>query len=434
MIVIQQLIAREILDSRGIPTVEVELTLSNGLITVASVPSGASTGEHEACELRDGNWQRYLGKGVLKAVVNVNDVIAPTLLNQSPLDQASIDQQLIVLDGTLNKSHLGANAILAVSLAVAKAAAICRQLPLFASLNVGTAQAMSIPAPMMNIINGGAHANNGLNFQEFMIMPLGFDDFPRALQAGVEIFQALKKILNTRGFSTSVGDEGGFAPALASHRAALDLILEAINSAGYSAGTQIFLSLDLASSEFYQEGLYHLSCENLHLDAAALVDYLSALVEDYPILSIEDAMAENDWAGWQLLTLRLGHKVQLVGDDLFVTNTRLLQRGIDQHIANAILIKPNQIGTLTETMAAIQCAKRAGYQTIVSHRSGETEDTTIADLAVSLAADQIKTGSLCRTDRMAKYNQLLRISADKAYTLAYAGPRILQCLANMKVT
>ena len=428
MIVIQHLVAREILDSRGTPTVEVELLLSNTMTCTASVPSGASTGEHEACELRDNEPNRYLGKGVLKAVNHINTLIAPLLLNQSPLDQANIDQQLIALDDTPNKSRLGANALLAVSLAVAKAAAQCRNLPLFASLNHESDQSMSIPAPMMNIINGGAHADNGLSFQEFMIMPLGFDNFSDALRAGTEIFHTLKKCLSQQHLSTSVGDEGGFAPALPSHRAALDLIMQAIELAGYAAGKQIFLGLDLASSEFYKNDLYHLTTENLHLSAAQLVDYLSALVDDYPILSIEDGMAENDWAGWQILTERLGSKIQLVGDDLFVTNTRLLQRGIDEHIANSILIKPNQIGTLTETLNAIQLAKTAGYHTVISHRSGETEDTSIADLAVGLNAGQIKTGSLCRTDRIAKYNQLLRIQADVRYETPYAGPSILKSL------
>jgi enolase len=376
--------------------------------------------------LRDQEPQRYLCKGVRKAVEHVNGVIAKALVDQNPDHQEAIDELLLSLDGSANKGSLGANALLAVSLAVAKASAQNQGLPLFAALANG--EAMSIPAPMMNIINGGAHADNGLSFQEFMIMPLGFDDFAEALRAGTEIFHTLKKRLNLQQLSTSVGDEGGFAPKLPSHRAALDFIVDAIERAGYQVGQQVFLGLDLASSEFYKEGLYHLSTENLQLTAADMTDYLERLVNDYPIVSIEDGMAENDWAGWQLLSQRLGSRIQLVGDDLFVTNTRLLQRGIDEAIANAILIKPNQIGTLSETLAAIRLAKSADYRTVISHRSGETEDTTIADLAVGLDAGQIKTGSLCRTDRIAKYNQLLRINADSRYTTPYAGPSILQRL------
>lgn len=433
MTVIQQLIGREILDSRGMPTVEAELHLSNGIIAIASVPSGASTGEHEAVELRDHDARRYLGKGVSQAVANINTIIAPALLSQSPDDQSALDQQLLALDGTDNKGHLGANALLAVSMAVAKASAIAQQLPLYAALAKNThTSTLSIPAPMMNIINGGAHADNGLSFQEFMIMPWGFDDFRDALQAGSEIFHTLKACLKKHQLSTSVGDEGGFAPALPSHRAALDLIMEAIIQAGYQPGKHIYLGLDLASSEFYRDERYHLGTEKLQLTAAELVDYLSALVDDYPIMSIEDGMAENDWAGWQLLSQRLGAKIQLVGDDVFVTNTRLLQRGIQENVANAILIKPNQIGTVTETLAAIHLAKSANYHTVISHRSGETEDTFIADLAVGLHAGQIKTGSLCRTDRIAKYNQLLRINADTRYHTPYAGPEILQAFLNRR--
>lgn len=428
MTVIERIKGREILDSRGNPTVEAEVYLSNGLCARASVPSGASTGQHEAVELRDLDPKRYAGKGVLKAVAHINDLIAPNLSQQDPRDQASIDQRLLELDGSDNKQHLGANAILAVSLAVAKAAALAQDLPLHQSL---ASSRLSLPAPMMNVINGGAHADNGLSFQEFMIMPLGFDHFSSALQAGVEIFHTLKRLLAQQKLSTSVGDEGGFAPHLSSHRQALDLLSSAVEQTGYKLGEQIFFALDLASSEFYRDGAYHLSNEQLSLNATQLCDYLENLVRDYPILSIEDGMAEDDWSGWHLLSQRLGSKIQLVGDDLFVTNTKLLQRGIDSSTANAILIKPNQIGTLTETIAAISLAQQAGYGTVMSHRSGETEDTFIADLAVATHTDQIKTGSLCRTDRVAKYNQLLRIN-DQDSCIPYAGPRVLTQLTRSK--
>lgn len=431
MTVIERVTGREILDSRGQPTVEADVYLSNGMRGRASVPSGASTGQYEAVELRDQETQRYAGKGVKQAVDHINRVIAPQLKDQDPNNQTHIDQCLLELDGTDNKQHLGANALLAVSLAVAKAAALTQSLPLSRSLAQQQTSLMSIPAPMMNIINGGAHADNGLSFQEFMIMPLGFDCFPSALQAGVEIFHTLKRLLTQQKLSTSVGDEGGFAPRLSSHRQALDLMLTAVEQAGYTAGQQIFFALDLASSEFYRDGMYHLANENLSLSASQLCDYLEKLVQDYPILSIEDGMAEDDWIGWQLLSQRLNHKIQLVGDDLFVTNTRLLQRGIDTSVANAILIKPNQIGTLTETLAAITMAQQAGYRTIISHRSGETEDTFIADLAVGTHANQIKTGSLCRTDRIAKYNQLLRI-CDQQPNIPYAGRHVLEQLKGLK--
>lgn len=423
MITITDIQARQILDSRGNPTVEAEIILSNGIHTIAAAPSGASTGEHEALELRDGNNKEYFGKSVNKAIDNIYSLIRPTLKNQNPCEQNEIDRILIDLDSTDNKSSLGANAMLAVSLAAAKAGAAARGIPLYQYLMDG--KIMSLPAPMMNVINGGAHADNGLNFQEFMLMPLGFHHFADALRAGVEIFHTLKKILHDRKLNTTVGDEGGFAPQLPSHAAALDLLVEATEKAGYRVGEQIYFALDLASSEFYQNGKYELSNEKLSLDAAGLVDYLSQLVNHYPIASIEDGMAENDWDGWKLLTQTLGKKVQLVGDDLFVTNTHILERGIREHIANAILIKPNQIGTLTETLAAIEMAKKANYQTVISHRSGETEDTTIADIAVGLDAKQIKTGSLCRTDRVAKYNQLLRIDQATDNDLPYAGPEVL---------
>ncbi len=418
-ITIHSLGAREILDSRGNPTVEVQLFLSNGLSVSASVPSGASTGKHEAVELRDGDMARYAGKGVQKAVQNVLTSIAPHLIGQDPTSQAKIDQMLIDLDGTPNKSRLGANAMLAISLAVAKAGALSQQKSLHNYFAQGEKQTM--PVPLMNIINGGAHANNGLNIQEFLIVPLGFERFADALRCGAEIFQVLKRILDTRNMSTSVGDEGGFAPDIHSHEGALDLILSAIEEAGYHPGDQVFLALDVASSEFFHEGKYTLSKENLDLDAKAMADYLTALVDKYPIISIEDGMAEEDWSGWQLLTKKLGDRVQLIGDDVFVTNTKILQKGIQEEVGNAILIKPNQIGTLTETFAAVRMAQEAKYGTVISHRSGETEETIIADIAVGLNAQQIKTGSLSRTDRVAKYNQLLRIELANPVSIPYAG-------------
>ncbi len=422
---ITQCVGREILDSRGNPTVEVELFLSQGQSVIASVPSGASTGMNEAVELRDKDPARFAGKGVLKAIQNINAIIAPTLIGQDPTEQKKLDQQLLDLDGTPTKEKLGANALLAVSLAIAKAGAIASHLELHDYLAADNFQ--TLPAPMMNIINGGAHSNNGLNFQEFMILPLGFNRFSDALRAGVEIFHVLKNILEEKNLSTNVGDEGGFGPHLPSHQAALDLIMRAIEKAGYRSGEQIFLGLDTASSEFYRDKKYLLTNENLTLDAAGMVEYLAKLVAEYPIISIEDGMAENDWGGWELLTQKLGQHVQLVGDDLFVTNTMLLQRGIQAHVANAILIKPNQIGTLTQTIDAIQLAQNASYGTIVSHRSGETEDTTIADIAVGLNAHQIKTGSLSRSERVAKYNELLRIESHRP-DLLYAGPMMKNLL------
>ncbi len=410
--------AREILDSRGNPTVEAEVALDNGCRGRAAVPSGASTGAREAIELRDGDPARYGGKGVLKAVGHVNDEIARLLQGRDVQDQAGLDQAMISLDGTDNKSRLGANALLAVSLAAAHAAAADAGQPLFRHLAGGP---VSLPVRMMNIINGGAHADNSVDVQEFMIIPAGFDRFSEALRCGVEIFHALKKVLHDRGLATTVGDEGGFAPNLSSNEEAMQVIVEAVHAAGYDLGTHVWLGLDIASSEFYKGGVYTLAAENRTLDAAGMVDLLAEWVDRYPIISIEDGLAEDDWAGWKLLTERLGDKVQLVGDDLFVTNTQIFQEGIDQGIANSILIKLNQIGTLTETLEAIAMAHKAGYSAVISHRSGETEDTTIADLAVATTASQIKTGSLSRSDRVAKYNQLLRIEAALGDEACYAG-------------
>jgi enolase len=419
MSAIVDVIAREILDSRGYPTVEADVLLESGVLGRAAVPSGASTGSREAIELRDGDTGRYHGKGVLKAVEHINTEICEAVIGVDATEQGFIDKTLIDLDGTENKSRLGANAILAVSLAVAKAAAEESGLPLHRYL--GGAGAMAMPVPMMNVINGGAHADNSLDMQEFMLIPVGMRSFRDALRSGAEVFHALKKLLADRGMSTAVGDEGGFAPRLPKHEAAIKIIMEAIEAAGYRPGEQIAIGLDCASSEFFEDGEYTLTCDGLSLKPAGFVDYLADLVEKYPILSIEDGMAENDWDGWKLLTERLGGKVQLVGDDLFVTNTKYLRQGIDLGIANSILIKVNQIGTLTETLAAIEMAKRAGYTAVVSHRSGETEDTTIADIAVATNAMQIKTGSLSRSDRMAKYNQLLRIEEDLGDTASYPG-------------
>jgi len=400
--------AREILDSRGNPTVEVEVYLDSGAMGRADVPSGASTGEREALELRDGDTSRYLGKGVQKAVENVNETIAEALIGWEASDQPGIDRRLIELDGTKTKSNMGANAMLGVSLACAKAAAEEAGLPLYQYL--GGANAKELPLPMMNILNGGAHADNNVDIQEFMIMPAGADSFKHALRMGAEIFHALKKVLKARGYSTSVGDEGGFAPHLKSNEEALEVIMEAIGEAGYKPGEEVVLALDVASSELFKDGKYILENESRpEKNAADLVDFYEDLVDRYPIISIEDGMAENDWDGWKLITERLGKRIQLVGDDLFVTNTEILREGIEKGTANSILIKVNQIGTLTETLEAIEMAKRAGYTAVISHRSGETEDTTIADLAVATNAGQIKTGSLCRTDRVCKYNQLLRI-------------------------
>ena len=400
--------AREILDSRGNPTVEVEVYLDSGAMGRAAVPSGASTGQREALELRDGDKSRYLGKGVSKAVANVNEVIAEVLIGWEATDQAGIDRKLLELDGTDFKSNLGANALLGVSLACAKAAAEDSGLPLYQYL--GGNNAKELPLPMMNIINGGEHADNNVDIQEFMIMPCGAESFKEALRMGAEIFHALKKVLNGKGYNTAVGDEGGFAPDLKSNEEALQVIMEAIKQAGYKPGEEVVLALDVAASELYKEGKYILENEKQSVKSAAdMVEFYADLVDRYPIISIEDGMAENDWDGWKLLTERLGGKIQLVGDDLFVTNTKILKEGIDKGIANSILIKVNQIGTLTETLEAIEMAKRAGYTAVASHRSGETEDTTIADLAVATNCGQIKTGSLCRTDRVCKYNQLLRI-------------------------
>jgi enolase len=412
-------VAREILDSRGNPTVEADVLLESGVMGRAAVPSGASTGEKEAVELRDGDPARYLGKGVLRAVENVNTEICEAIIGLDAVEQSLIDQTLIELDGTDNKQRLGANSTLAVSLAVAKAAAEESGLPLYRYL--GGAGRMQLPVPMMNVINGGAHANNSLDLQEFMIIPVGASSFREALRYGAEIFHTLKKLINAKGMPTTVGDEGGFAPSLHSNEAALQLILEAIDKAGYTPGEQVAIGLDCASSEFFAEGVYNIESEGLKLNAEQFADYLAAWVDKYPIVSIEDGMAENDWAGWEILTDRLGDNVQLVGDDLFVTNTRILSEGIRRGIANSVLIKINQIGTLTETFAAIEMAKRAGYTSVVSHRSGETEDTIIADIAVAANTLQIKTGSLSRSDRMAKYNQLLRIEEDLGESAGYPG-------------
>ncbi|OPG73276.1 MULTISPECIES: phosphopyruvate hydratase [Pseudomonas] len=402
---------REVLDSRGNPTVEADVLLDNGIIGSACAPSGASTGSREALELRDGDKSRYLGKGVLKAVANINGPIRELLLGQDPADQKALDHAMIKLDGTENKATLGANAILAVSLAAAKAAAQDQDLPLYAhiaNLN-GTPGVYSMPVPMMNIINGGEHADNNVDIQEFMVQPVGAKTFSEGLRMGTEIFHHLKAVLKARGLSTAVGDEGGFAPNLASNEDALKVISEAVANAGYKLGTDVTLALDCAASEFYEDGKYNLSGEGQVFTAEGFADYLKGLTERYPIISIEDGLDESDWAGWKILTDKIGEKTQLVGDDLFVTNTKILKEGIDKKIANSILIKFNQIGTLTETLEAIQMAKAAGYTAVISHRSGETEDSTIADLAVGTAAGQIKTGSLCRSDRVSKYNQLLRI-------------------------
>ncbi len=420
MSAIAEIHGRQVLDSRGNPTIEVEATLVDGSFGRAAVPSGASTGAHEAWELRDGDKKVYLGKGVVQAVDNVNKKIAPELEGLDGLDQVGLDRRMIEMDGTPNKKNLGANAILGVSLAVAKAAANFTSQPLYRYL--GGCSARVLPAPMMNIVNGGQHADNSVDIQEFMVMPLGFDRFSDALRCGVEVFHNLKKVLSSRKLNTSVGDEGGFAPDLGSNVEALDLIMEAIDKAGYKAGQQVFIALDAASTEFYDadKGLY--TIDGKAIDSAAMVAFLADWVAKYPICSIEDGCSEDDWKGWKLLTDTLGNKIQLVGDDLFVTNTERLQRGIDEGIANSILIKVNQIGTLTETIEAIQLAHRNGYSSVTSHRSGETEDSTIADLAVALATGQIKTGSASRSDRMAKYNQLLRIEEELGVGAQYGGP------------
>jgi enolase len=412
-------IAREILDSRGNPTVEADVLLESGVLGRAAVPSGASTGSREAIELRDGDKSRYLGKGVLKAVEHVNTEICEAIIGLDVEDQAFIDRTMIELDGTENKSRLGANALLAVSMACARAAAEQAGLPLYRYL--GGAAPMQMPVPMMNIINGGAHANNNIDMQEFMIIPVGAPSFREALRYGAEVFHALKKLLDDAGMATTVGDEGGFAPNLESHEAALKLIVQAIEKAGLQPGIDVAIGVDCAASEFYKDGLYHLESEGLKLTSAQLTDYLAAWCDKYPIISIEDGMAESDWDGWKIHTEKLGKRVQLVGDDLFVTNTRILKEGIEKGITNSILIKVNQIGTLSETFQAIEMAKQAGYTSVISHRSGETEDSTIADLAVATNAGQIKTGSLSRSDRMAKYNQLLRIEEELGDTASYPG-------------
>jgi enolase len=410
---------REIIDSRGNPTVEADVVLDSGVMGRAAVPSGASTGTREAVELRDGDPRRYLGKGVLHAVANVNGAIRAALVGRDAQDQRGLDARMIELDGTENKSHLGANAILAVSLAAVHAAANDRKLPLFRHL-AGDREP-ELPVPMMNIINGGAHADNNVDIQEFMILPVGAPSFSEAVRYGAEIFHTLKKVLHKQGLATTVGDEGGFAPNLPSNEAALETMIEAVQLAGYTPGGDVYLGLDVASSEFFRENVYTLESEGREFSAAQFVDYLADLVGRYPIITIEDGMSESDWQGWAILTQRLGRRVQLVGDDLFVTNTRLLREGIDKGIANSILIKVNQIGTLTETLAAIEMARAAGYSAVVSHRSGETEDHTIADISVATGATQIKTGSLSRSDRIAKYNQLLRIEAQLGAHARYAG-------------
>jgi enolase len=420
MSAIVDIVGREILDSRGNPTVECDVLLESGVMGRAAVPSGASTGSREAIELRDGDKGRYLGKGVLKAVEHINTEISEAVLGLDASEQAFLDKTLIDLDGTENKSRLGANAMLAVSMAVARAAAEESGLPLYRYF--GGMNGCQLPVPMMNVINGGAHANNSLDLQELMIIPVGAPSFREALRWGAEVFHALKKILHDKHISTAVGDEGGFAPSVESHEAAIQLILQAIDKAGYRAGDQIAIGLDCAASEFYKDGKYVLEGEGgIQLSSQEWTDMLATWVDKYPIISIEDGMAEGDWDGWKILTDRLGKNVQIVGDDLFVTNTKILQQGIEKGIANSILIKINQIGTLTETFAAIEMAKRAGYTAVVSHRSGETEDSTISDIAVGLNAGQIKTGSLSRSDRMAKYNQLLRIEEDLGDVAVYPG-------------
>lgn len=411
--------AREVLDSRGNPTVEVEIFTESGAFGKALVPSGASTGEHEAVELRDGDKERYLGKGVLKAVENVNEVIAPELLGLDVTRQVVIDELLIELDGTENKGKLGANAILGVSMAVAHAAADYLGVPLYTYL--GGFNAKTLPTPMMNIVNGGEHADNNVDIQEFMIMPVGAPTFREALRMGAEIFHSLKKVLSSKGLNTAVGDEGGFAPNLGSNEEALSTIIEAIEAAGYKPGEEVMLAMDVASSEFYEDGKYNLKGEGVVRTSAEMVDWYEEMVNKYPIVSIEDGLDENDWEGHKLLTDRLGDRLQLVGDDLFVTNTKKLKQGIEQGVGNSILVKVNQIGTLTETFDAIEMAKRAGYTAVISHRSGETEDATIADIAVATNAGQIKTGAPSRTDRVAKYNQLLRIEDELVGTAIYAG-------------
>lgn len=416
---IKEIRGREILDSRGNPTVEADVILQSGAMGRAAVPSGASTGSREAIELRDNDDQRYLGKGVQKAVANVNSDIRQALTGMDACDQSQLDATMLEVDGTENKARLGANALLAVSLANAKAAAAHQQLPLYRYL--GGNGPFQMPVPMMNIINGGAHADNSVDLQEFMILPVGASSIAEAVRYGAEVFHALKKVLSKKGMNTSVGDEGGFAPNLSSNEEAIEVILEAVGIAGFTAGSDMVIGIDAASSEFYKDGKYHLTSENKVLSSEEFADYLVNWVDKYPIITIEDGMDEGDWDGWAMLTQKLGKRIQLVGDDLFVTNTRILQEGIDKGIANSILIKVNQIGTLTETLAAIEMAKKAGYTAVISHRSGETEDTTIADIAVATNAGQIKTGSLSRSDRVAKYNQLIRIEEELAGKVSYPG-------------
>jgi phosphopyruvate hydratase len=419
MSTIVDVFAREVLDSRGNPTIEVEVVLEDGTMGTAIVPSGASTGAHEAVELRDGDARRYGGKGVLQAVKNVNDIIAPEVIGMEAVRQVDIDALMIDLDGTPNKARLGANAILGVSLAVARAAAAYLDLPLYQY--IGGVNSKEIPVPMMNILNGGKHADNNVDIQEFMIVPCGAPNFREGLRMGVEVYQALKKVLSAKGLATSVGDEGGFAPNLPSNEAALDVILEAIDKAGYVAGKDIFLAIDTAASELYKDDKYHLTSNNMVLTSAEMVDFYAGLAAKYPLISIEDGLAEDDWEGWKLLTDRLGSKIQLVGDDLFVTNPKRLARGFKEGTCNSILIKLNQIGTLTETLDTIEMAKRRGYTCVISHRSGETEDSTMADVAVAVNAGQIKTGAPARTDRIAKYNRLLRIEEELDVFAIYRG-------------
>jgi enolase len=430
MTIISNVYAREVLDSRGNPTVEVEVYLESGAFGRAIVPSGASTGAYEAVELRDGDKSRYLGKGVLKAVDNVNEIIAPEIIGLDALDQVGIDRKMIELDGTPNKAKLGANAILAVSMAVARAAADALDVPLYVYL--GGFNAKTLPVPMMNIINGGEHADNNVDVQEFMVLPVGAPNFREALRIGAEIFHTLKGVLKEKGLNTAVGDEGGFAPNLSSNEEAITIIITAIERAGYKPGVDVFLGMDVASTEFYKDGKYHLEGEGKSFTSAEFVDFLANWVDKYPIITIEDGCSEDDWEGWKLLTEKLGGKVQLVGDDLFVTNTERLSTGIEQGIGNSILVKVNQIGTLTETFDAIEMAKRAGYTAVISHRSGESEDSTIADIAVATNAGQIKTGSLSRTDRVAKYNQLLRIEDELSSVSQYAGQKAFYNLKSFK--
>lgn len=430
MTIISDVYAREVLDSRGNPTVEVEVYLESGVVGRAIVPSGASTGAHEAVELRDGDKSRYLGKGVLKAVDNVNSIIAPEIIGLNSLDQVSIDKKMIELDGTHNKGKLGANAILAVSMAVARAAAEAMELPLYVYL--GGFNAKTLPVPMMNIINGGEHADNNVDVQEFMVLPVGAPSFKEALRMGAEIFHNLKSVLKDKGLNTAVGDEGGFAPNLSSNEEAIQTIITAIERAGYKPGVDVFLGMDVASTEFFKNGKYELEGEGKSFTPAEFVDLLASWVDKYPILTIEDGCSEDDWEGWKLLTDKLGGKVQLVGDDLFVTNTERLSKGINENIGNSILIKVNQIGTLTETFDAIEMAKRAGYTAVISHRSGESEDSTIADISVATNAGQIKTGAPSRTDRVAKYNQLLRIEDQLEGVAQYAGKEAFYNLKKFK--